>query len=222
MTNPVSLPSSAKIIIIGGGIVGCSTAYHLAKMGITDVLLLESGRLTSGSTWHAAGLVGQLRTNANITQLLGYSVALYNRLEAETELATGWRRNGGLRLACNNERWTEVKRQATTAKSFGLEMHLLTPSEAQKLWPMMQIDEASVRLVCSHKQSPAYEVHVHLVTPGPDVEAQARDHTFHAAFMNVMRRLRQGIGHRSDRRARHLRSTQHVTRQQRTAARRSW
>src|SRR3546814_11272580 len=85
----------------------------------------------------AAGLVGQLRTSANITQLLGNSVALYNTLEAETGLATGWKMNGGLRLACNEERWTEVKRQATTAHSFGLEMHLLTPQEAQALWPLM-------------------------------------------------------------------------------------
>ena len=135
------LPSSAKIIIVGGGIVSCSVAYHLGKMGMTDVLLLEQGKLTSGSTWHAAGLVGQLRTSANITQLLGYSVALYDKLERETGLATGWKRNGGLRLACNRERWTEVKRQATTATSFGLEMHLLSPTEAQDLWPLMQVDD---------------------------------------------------------------------------------
>jgi 4-methylaminobutanoate oxidase (formaldehyde-forming) len=135
------LPSSAKIVIIGGGIVGCSVAYHLGKMGVTDVILLERGKLTCGSTWHAAGLVGQLRTSANITQLLGYSVALYDKLEKETGLATGWKRNGGLRLACNAERWTEVKRQATTATSFGLEMHLLTPKEAQDLWPLMQVDD---------------------------------------------------------------------------------
>ena len=135
------LPTSARIVIVGGGIVGCSTAYHLGKMGLSDVLLLERGKLTSGSTWHAAGLVGQLRSSANITQLLGYSVALYDRLEAETGLATGWKRNGGLRLACNAERWTEVKRQATTAKSFGLDMHLLTPKEAQDLWPLMQVED---------------------------------------------------------------------------------
>ena len=116
-------------------------AYHLGKMGLTDVLLLEQGKLTCGSTWHAAGLVGQLRTSANITQLLGYSVELYDRLEKETGLATGWKRNGGLRLACNPERWTEVKRQATTATSFGLEMHLLDPKEAQELWPLMQVDD---------------------------------------------------------------------------------
>lgn len=135
------LPASAKIVVIGGGIVGCSVAYHLGKMGLTDVLLLERGKLTSGSTWHAAGLVGQLRTSANITQLLGYSVVLYDQLEQETGLATGWKRNGGLRLACNQERWTEVKRQATTATSFGLEMHLLGPKEAQELWPLMQVDD---------------------------------------------------------------------------------
>lgn len=135
------LPSSAKIVVIGGGIVGCSVAYHLGKMGLTDVILIEKGKLTSGSTWHAAGLVGQLRTSANITQLLGYSVALYDKLEAETGLATGWKRNGGLRLACNAERWIEVKRQATTAKSFGLEMHLISAAEAQKLWPLMQVDD---------------------------------------------------------------------------------
>lgn len=136
----MSLPSSSKIIIIGGGIVGCSTAYHLAQMG-QEVLLLEKAALTSGSTWHAAGLVGQLRSNANITQLLGYSIDLYNRLEEETGLATGWKMNGGLRLACNEERWTEVKRQATTAHSFGLDMQLLTPKEAQDLWPLMDIGD---------------------------------------------------------------------------------
>ena len=120
-------PTSAKAVIIGGGIVGCSTAYHLAKLGWSEVVLLERKKLTSGTTFHAAGLVGQLRTNANITQLLGYSVDLYQRLEAETGQATGWKMNGGLRLACNRERWTEVKRQATTARSFGRDMALLSP-----------------------------------------------------------------------------------------------
>lgn len=135
------LPTSAKAIVIGGGIVGCSTAYHLAKLGWRDTVLLERKKLTSGTTFHAAGLVGQLRSNANITQLLGYSVDLYNRIEAETGLGTGWKMNGGLRLACNAERWTEVKRQATTAHSFGLDMELLTPREAQELWPLMNADD---------------------------------------------------------------------------------
>jgi sarcosine dehydrogenase len=135
------LPTTARAVIIGGGIIGCSTAYHMGKLGWTDTVLLERNKLTSGTTFHAAGLVGQLRTSANITQLLGYSVDLYKRLEAETGLQTGWKMNGGLRLACNAERWTEVKRQATTAKSFGLEMHLLTPKEAQDMWPLMTIDD---------------------------------------------------------------------------------
>ncbi len=135
-----TLPKSSRVVIIGGGIVGCSTAYHLAKLGV-EVLLLERRKLTSGTTFHAAGLVGQLRSNANITQLLGYSVDLYNTIEAETGLGTGWKMNGGLRLACNQERWTEVKRQATTARSFGLQMDLLTPKEAQDLWPLMNVDD---------------------------------------------------------------------------------
>ncbi|MBB5374299.1 GcvT family protein [Acidocella aromatica] len=136
----MSFPTQARAVIVGGGIIGCSTAYHLAKLG-WEVVLLERHRLTSGSTWHAAGLVGQLRTSANITQLLGESVKVYRSLEAETGLATGWKMNGGLRLACNEERWIEVKRQATTARSFGLEMHLLTPAEARKLWPLMDVHD---------------------------------------------------------------------------------
>ncbi len=135
------VPSSARVVVIGGGIVGCSTAYHLAKLGLTDTVLVEKHKLTSGSTFHAAGLVGQLRTSANITQLLGASVDLYRRLEVETGQATGWKMNGGLRLACNDERWMEVKRQATTAKSFGLEMHLLSATDAQILWPLMVVDD---------------------------------------------------------------------------------
>jgi 4-methylaminobutanoate oxidase (formaldehyde-forming) len=130
------LPREARIVVVGGGIIGCSVAYHLARRGI-ETLLVERHQLSSGSTWHAAGLVGQLRTNANITRLLGYSVGLYESLEKETGLATGWRRNGGLRLACNADRWTEVRRQATTARSFGLEMQLLDAREAKAAWPLM-------------------------------------------------------------------------------------
>jgi sarcosine dehydrogenase len=137
----MNLPTHARAVVIGGGIIGCSTAFHLAKNGWTDTVLLERAKLTSGSTFHAAGLVGQLRTSANITQLLKYSVELYDKLEAETGQATGWKRNGGLRLACNRERLTEIKRQATTAHSFGLEMHLLSPQEARKLWPVMDISD---------------------------------------------------------------------------------
>jgi len=135
------LPSHAQIIVIGGGIVGCSTAYHLARDHKADVLLIEQGKLTNGSTWHAAGLVGQLRSSAAITQVLKYSVELYQTLEKETGLATGWKQNGGLRLANNRERWIEIKRQATTARSFGLQMDLLSPKEALDLWPLMDVSD---------------------------------------------------------------------------------
>ena len=135
------LPDQAQIIVIGGGIIGCSVAYHLAKEGAKDVLLLERGQLTCGSTFHAAGLVGQLRSSANITRVLKNSVELYRSIEAETGQATGWKMNGGLRLACTKERWIELKRQATTAHSFGLEMELLNPQEAQELWPLMEVDD---------------------------------------------------------------------------------
>ena len=134
-------PTQARAIVVGGGIVGCSTAYHLAKQGWTDVVLLERGRLTCGSTFHAAGLVGQLRSSASITRLLGESVSLYERLEEETGQATGWKRNGGLRLACSRARMAEYERQATTAHSFGMEMELLTPKEALDLWPLMEIED---------------------------------------------------------------------------------
>jgi 4-methylaminobutanoate oxidase (formaldehyde-forming) len=134
----MTLPSHAEIVVIGGGIIGCSTAYHLARDHKADVVLLEQGRLTSGSTWHAAGLVGQLRSSASITRVLKYSVDLYKGLEAETGLATGWKMTGCLRLATSEGRWTEFKRLATTARSFGMEMHLISPAEVKKMWPLME------------------------------------------------------------------------------------
>ncbi|TIS01420.1 MAG: FAD-dependent oxidoreductase, partial [Mesorhizobium sp.] len=134
----MTLPSHAGIVVIGGGIIGCSTAYHLARDHKADVVLLEQGKLTSGSTWHAAGLVGQLRSSASITRVLKYSVELYKGLEAETGLATGWKMTGCLRLATNADRWTEFKRLATTAKSFGMDMHLLSPAEVKRMWPLME------------------------------------------------------------------------------------
>ena len=134
----MTLPTHATIVVIGGGIIGCSTAYHLARDHKADVVLLEQGSITSGSTWHAAGLVGQLRSSASITRVLKYSVDLYKGLEAETGLATGWKMTGCLRLATNEDRWTEFKRLATTAKSFGMDMALLSPAEVKKMWPLME------------------------------------------------------------------------------------
>ncbi|WP_322988969.1 FAD-binding oxidoreductase, partial [Hoeflea sp.] len=137
----MTLPDRAQIVVIGGGIIGCSTTYHLARDHKADVVLLEQGQLTSGSTWHAAGLVGQLRSSASITKVLKYSVDLYKRLDQETGLETGWKMSGCLRLATNQDRWTEYRRLATTAQSFGMEMHLLSPQEAKAMFPLMDVDD---------------------------------------------------------------------------------
>jgi len=137
----MTLPSHAQFVVIGGGIIGCSTAYHLARDHKADVIVLEQGKVTSGSTWHAAGLVGQLRSSASITQVLKYSVELYKRLEAETGLATGWKMTGCLRLATNQDRWTEYRRLATTARSFGMEMELVSPAEVKRMWPLMEVGD---------------------------------------------------------------------------------
>ena len=136
-----NLPTHAQFVVIGGGIIGCSTAYHLARDHKADVILLEQNKLTSGSTWHAAGLVGQLRSSASITQVLKYSVDLYKKLDQETGLATGWKMTGCLRLATNEDRWTEYRRLATTAQSFGMEMHLVSPQEVKKMWPLMDVSD---------------------------------------------------------------------------------
>ncbi|MGL4236159.1 GcvT family protein [Tabrizicola sp.] len=137
----MTLPATAQIIVIGGGIIGCSTAYHLARDHKADVLLLEQGKITSGSTWHAAGLVGQLRSSASITKVLKYSVELYKGLAAETGLDTGWKMTGCLRLATTPDRWTEFRRLATTAKSFGMEMDLIGPDEVKRMWPLMETSD---------------------------------------------------------------------------------
>lgn len=133
----MTVPTHAQIVVIGGGIIGCSTAYHLARDHKADVILLEQGKVTSGSTWHAAGLVGQLRSSASITKVLKYSVELYKGLAAETGLDTGWKMTGCLRLATTPDRWTEFKRLATTARSFGMEMDLIGPDEVKRMWPLM-------------------------------------------------------------------------------------
>jgi glycine cleavage system aminomethyltransferase T/glycine/D-amino acid oxidase-like deaminating enzyme len=126
---------SAKHLIIGGGIIGCSIAYHLAKSGEKDVVLLEKAALTEGATWHAAGLVGQLRSSRNTTRMLQRSVAMYDALEAETGMASDWKKTGSLRLAASRDRMLETRRLATMARSFALEMNILTPEEAKTLFP---------------------------------------------------------------------------------------
>ncbi|MCR9150496.1 MAG: FAD-dependent oxidoreductase [Rhodobacteraceae bacterium] len=128
---------AAKHLIIGGGIIGCSIAYHLTRRGETDVVVLERAGLTEGATWHAAGLVGQLRSSRNTTRMLQRSVAMYDRLQAEDGLQFDWKKTGSLRLAATRERMLEARRLATMAASFGLEMQILTPSEARDLFPLI-------------------------------------------------------------------------------------
>lgn len=137
----MSLPSHAEIIIVGGGIAGCSTAYHLAKLGKRDVLLLEQGKLTCGTTWHAAGLIGQMRPNRNMTRMSKYGIELYSSLEAETGLATGWKQCGSLNVASTPERMKVLRKQVALAKSFGVEVDEISPQQAGDLYPLMRTDD---------------------------------------------------------------------------------
>src|SRR5260221_10724159 len=121
------LPRDARVVIIGGGIVGCTVAYHLAKRGISDVLLLERKKLTSGTTWHAAGLVRAMLYSGNLTKLARHSIELYTRLEKETGQATGLKQNGSISIATNAERWDELRRGASMARAFGVEAEEISP-----------------------------------------------------------------------------------------------
>ena len=129
------------MVIVGGGIVGCSLAYHLTKLGWRDVVVLERSKLTSGTTWHAAGLVGQLRATANLTRLAQYTTNLYSTLEAETGQGTGFKQNGSLSVASDAERFEELKRGASMARTFGLEVEVVTPAEARDFYPLLNVDD---------------------------------------------------------------------------------
>jgi 4-methylaminobutanoate oxidase (formaldehyde-forming) len=135
------LPKKAKVVIIGGGVIGCSIAYHLTKIGWDDVVLLERKQLTSGTTWHAAGLVGQLRPSINMTKLAKYTGELYRGLEAETGQATGYRQCGSISMATNAERFEELKRSASMAKVFDLIVHVVTPQEIKELANIVNVDD---------------------------------------------------------------------------------
>ena len=136
----VAIPSKARVVIIGGGVSGCSVAYHLAKLGWTDIVLLERKQLTSGTTWHAAGLIGQLQPSQNRTRLAKYSADLYARLEEETGLATGFRQCGSMTVALSEERREEIFRLAAQARAFGVEVNELTPDEVLGLYPHLNPD----------------------------------------------------------------------------------
>ena len=131
------LPREARVVIVGGGVVGCSVAYHLAKLGWTDIVLLERKQLTSGTTWHAAGLIGQLRATQNLTMLAKYSAELYAGLEVETGVATGYRQTGSVGAALSHERLEEFKRGASMAKTFGLDVEVLGPREVKERYPLL-------------------------------------------------------------------------------------
>ena len=139
--SATALPKHAEIVIVGGGIAGVSVAYHLAKLGKKDVLLLEQGQLTCGTTWHAAGLVGQMRPNRAMTRMSQYGIGLYASLEAETGLATGWKQCGSVNVAKTPERWIVFQRQAAMARAFGIEVHLISPREAREKYPVLRIDD---------------------------------------------------------------------------------
>ncbi|WP_299701037.1 FAD-dependent oxidoreductase [uncultured Tateyamaria sp.] len=134
------LPSNARVVIIGGGVIGCSVAYHLTKLGWKDVVLLERKQLTSGTTWHAAGLIAQLRATANMTKLARYSQELYGELEAETGVATGFKRVGSITAALTDERLEELRRQAGMARSFGVDVEEISPTEVKARYEHMNID----------------------------------------------------------------------------------
>src|ERR1700748_1810128 len=135
------LPGRARVVVIGGGVIGASVAYHLAQLGWTDVLLLEQGQLSCGTTWHAAGLVGQLRASENGTRLVQYSCELYERLEAETGLGTGFRRCGGVTVARTKDRLTQLKRTAATAEGYQLDCERISPARARELYPILRDDD---------------------------------------------------------------------------------
>ena len=137
----LDLPDRVEVLVIGGGVIGCSVAYHLTRRGITDVTLIEQGSLTGGTTWHAAGLVSQLKSSHSLTKLATYSARLYEELEDETDQATGYRSVGSISVAADQERWEEILRGASMAKSSDVETEVITLDRAKELFPPLNIDD---------------------------------------------------------------------------------
>ena len=138
---PASLPSHSSVVVIGGGIMGCSTLYHLAKMGVTDAILLERNKLTSGTTWHSAAQVRALRHSQNLTRMIQYSVELYSQLEQETGQNVGWIQKGSLSIATKPDRMVHVKRQESLAHAFGIDATSISAGEAKERWPLMNSED---------------------------------------------------------------------------------
>ena len=135
------IPKKGRAIIIGGGVSGCSVAYHLAKLGWKDVILLERKKLTSGTTWHAAGLIGQLRNSQNMTRLAKYSADLYVNLADETGIETGMRQTGSITVALTESRKEELQRQAALARAFNVEVHEISPKEVKEKYPILYTED---------------------------------------------------------------------------------
>jgi 4-methylaminobutanoate oxidase (formaldehyde-forming) len=191
-----SIPSQTKVVIVGGGIVGCSLAYHLCKFGWKDVVLLEQNQLACGTTWHAAGLVGRLRTNNSMTKINKYSAELYSRLEKETGHPVGWKQVGSLIAARTEERMIQLRRTTAMAELFGVEAHLISPAEAQERWPLMRIDDL---------RGAAWLPHDGKVIPKEVAQALAKGAQAHGATIiegvrvhDVVRNDRRATGVRTD------------------------
>ena len=137
----MSLPSHASVVVIGGGIMGCSTLYHLAQMGVSDAILMERNALTSGTTWHSAAQVRALRHSQNLTRMIQYSVDLYARLEKETGQSVGWIQKGSLSIATNPDRLTHIRRQEALANAYGIDAKSIFPGEAKERWPLMNAED---------------------------------------------------------------------------------
>ena len=141
MDSGVSFPANAKVVIVGGGVIGTSVAYHLAKLGWKEVVLLEQGQLGGGTSWHAAGLVGRLRTSNSMTRINKYTVELYSQLEQETGHSVGWRQVGSLIVAKSEDRMIQLRRTMAMAELFGVEAHLISPQAAFDKWPLLRVDD---------------------------------------------------------------------------------
>src|SRR5438876_3966900 len=138
---PQPLPAETKFLIVGGGIVGCSIAYHLTRFGWKDVVLLEQNQLAGGTTWHAAGLVGRLRTSNSLTKINKYSAELYASLEQETGCPVGWKQVGSLIVAKSETRMIQLRRTTAMSEWFGVEVQMISPEEAKTKWPLLRVDD---------------------------------------------------------------------------------
>src|SRR5262249_55015762 len=137
----MKLPSETKVVIVGGGVIGTSVAYHLTKLGWKDVVLLEQNQLSAGTSWHAAGLVGRLRTSNSMTRINKYTVELYSQIEKETGHSVGWKQVGSLIVAKSEDRMIQLRRTMAMAELFGVEAHLIGPEAALEKWPLLRVDD---------------------------------------------------------------------------------